>query len=115
MRYALAFFLGLTLMIGFRGCHHAWSRDLGQWENTDPQIKKWYQSLLQPDTITVAGNGQLIGSSCCGEADAYYVSVYVRSNWQEGQQIIAIIDDDRDDKELQRIPEKNGTQYVVHK
>ena len=55
MRYALAFFLGLTLMFGFRGCAHA--RDLGQWENTDPQIKKWYQSLLQPDSITIGGSG----------------------------------------------------------
>jgi hypothetical protein len=107
MRYALAFFLGLALMIGFRGAH---ARDLGQWENTDPQIKKWYQSLLQPGTITVGGSGNLIGSSCCGEADSYYVNVYVRSNWQEGPQIIAVIDDDRDDSALQRIPEKNGTQ-----
>ena len=80
-----------------------------------PPAGSAYQSLLQPDSITVGGSGNLVGASCCGEADAYYVNVYVRSNWQEGQPIIAIIDDDRDDKELQRIPEKNGTQYVVHK
>ena len=111
IRAALAFLVGFTLVIAFHGCSFA--RDLGQWENTDPQIKKWYQSLLQPDTISGNGSGGLEGTSCCGEADSYYVDVFVRSNWVDGQQIIAVINDDRDDAKLQRFHEENGTQYVV--
>ena len=39
------------------------ARDFGQWEATDPQIREWYQALMQPDNPAV---------SCCGEADAYW-------------------------------------------
>ena len=110
MRSALAFFIGFILTVCLHDCASA--RDLGQWGNTDPEISKWYRGLLQPDTI-VAGSSGLTGSSCCGEADAYYVDVSVRTNWTAGQEIIAVIDDDRDNQFLRRIPEKNGTQYVV--
>src|SRR5512139_3291856 len=44
-------------------CAPSLARDLGQWENTDPELRVWYQALKQPDNPTV---------SCCGEADAYW-------------------------------------------
>ena len=37
------------------------ARDLGQWENADPAVRQWYQSLIRPDAPN---------ASCCGEADA---------------------------------------------
>ena len=39
------------------------ARDLGQWENSDPQIKEWYRNLMRPDAPSF---------SCCGDADAYW-------------------------------------------
>src|SRR5512139_4257177 len=44
-------------------CVTASARDLGQWENTDPELRVWYESLRQPDNPQV---------SCCGQADAYW-------------------------------------------
>ena len=32
------------------------ARDLGQWENGDPAVREWYQSLMQPDAPA---------TSCC--------------------------------------------------
>jgi len=40
----------------------ALARDSGQWTNSDPTIRKWYQELMQPDNPT---------APCCGEADSY--------------------------------------------
>lgn len=48
-----------ALLIGSR----AHSRDLGQWENSDPATREWFQTLMQPDVPS---------ASCCGEADAYW-------------------------------------------
>jgi hypothetical protein len=81
------------------------ARDLGQWEDSDPAVKAWFQALLQPDTIVP---GTRRGTSCCGEADAYYVDVSVQRD-----QVIATISDDRDDEKLRRQHEENGTPYVV--
>ena len=53
-------FLGLLLVTAASG---AGARDLGQWEAGDPEVKKWYQQLMQPDVPS---------ASCCGEADAYW-------------------------------------------
>jgi hypothetical protein len=39
------------------------ARDLGQWDAVSPEIRKWYQALMQPDVPN---------ASCCGEADAYW-------------------------------------------
>lgn len=39
------------------------ARDLGQWENADPELRMWYGALRQPDNPNI---------SCCGEADAYW-------------------------------------------
>jgi hypothetical protein len=30
----------------------AHARDLGQWQAVDPEIRRWYQSLMQPDVPT---------------------------------------------------------------
>lgn len=46
------------------------ARDNGQWEKTDPEIRQWYKSLMQPDVPT---------ASCCGEADAYWCDEYYYS------------------------------------
>src|ERR1700733_99252 len=43
------------------------ARDYGQWEGTDPEIREWYQHLMQPDNPAV---------SCCGEADAYWADSF---------------------------------------
>ena len=43
------------------------ARDLGQWEATDPEVRQWYQALMQPDNPAV---------SCCGEADAYWADSF---------------------------------------
>ena len=37
-------------------------RDLGQWENSQPTIRAWFNSLMRPDIPTL---------SCCGEADGH--------------------------------------------
>src|SRR5882672_3953681 len=48
----------------------SYGRDLGQWENGDPAVREWYQSLMQPDNPT---------ASCCGEADSYWCDdIHVR-------------------------------------
>lgn len=60
------------LCVAIFGCLGAVAaaRDLGQWEDTDPAIRRWYQELMQPD---------LPNASCCGEADAYWADeVHVR-------------------------------------
>src|SRR5215471_6799363 len=59
---------GLVLGAAF-GCvlSVANARDFGQWEGTDPEIRQWYQALMQPDNPAV---------SCCGEADAYWADSF---------------------------------------
>jgi hypothetical protein len=43
------------------------ARDNGQWENSPPNVRRWFQGLRQPDDPTV---------SCCGEADAYEADIF---------------------------------------
>ena len=43
------------------------ARDFGQWETVNPEIREWYQALMQPDNPSV---------SCCGEADAYWADSF---------------------------------------
>jgi hypothetical protein len=46
------------------------ARDLGQWEAVNPEIRQWYQALMQPDVPN---------ASCCSEADAYWADeIHVR-------------------------------------
>ena len=53
----------IILFLGFYGCLiiAAGARDLGQWENADPAIRQWYQSLMQPDNPTASGIGTIAG------------------------------------------------------
>ena len=39
------------------------AHDIGQWENSDHVIRKWFDTLMRPDAPE---------SSCCGVADAYW-------------------------------------------
>lgn len=99
MRYWLSFLIGMSLAIAFGIGHRAWSRDLGQWEDSPPQVRAWFQSLLQPDTLV----------SCCGEAESYWADEY----HIEGDKLIAVITDDRDDKPLRRQHVPIGTRFVI--
>lgn len=78
----------------------AWSRDLGQWENTDPSVHEWYQGLMRPDAPS---------ASCCTEADAYFADeIHVRDG-----KTYAVITDDRPDEPLGRPHIPNGTEFEV--
>ena len=79
------------------------ARDLGQWRDSPPEIRAWFQSLLQPDTIGMGGPG----TSCCGEGDGYWAD---ESHVRNGI-IYAVITDDREDGPRQH--EKIGTEYQV--
>ena len=100
---------------------HAYARDQGQWEKSSPEVRKWFQRLMQPDTITKnEQTGELSGSSCCGEGDAYWVRVAVENDQFDGTIIVAYIEDPRPDQwtlpdgsVVSRIHEDNGTAYVV--
>jgi len=97
----LTFFGAIILIIvGMTAAWPARARDLGQWENSDPKIKEWYQTLMQPDVPTM---------SCCGEADAYWADeVHVRNG-----KTIAVITDDRPDGPLQRPHVDPGTEIEI--
>ena len=81
----------------------AWSRDLGQWKESPPEIQAWFRSLMQPDTIGMGGSG----TSCCGEGDGYWADeAHVRNGI-----VYAVITDDRPDGPRQH--EEIGTEYQV--
>lgn len=81
-------------------CGPATSRDAGQWTNSDPTIRSWYQALMRPDVPT---------ASCCGEADAYWADeIHVRDG-----KTYAVITDDRDDVPLMRPHIDIGTEVEV--
>ncbi len=76
------------------------ARDLGQWESVDPEIRRWYQALMQPDVPN---------ASCCGEADAYWADeVHVRNG-----KTYATITDDREDAPLSRHHVPVGTEILI--
>lgn len=76
------------------------ARDLGQWENADPQVRGWYQSLMMPDVPT---------ASCCGEADAYWCDdIHVKNS-----KTFCTITDDRDNAKLRRTPVPIGTEIEI--
>lgn len=78
----------------------ALSRDLGQWENQDPETREWFRGLMQPDKPNIP---------CCGEADAYWCdSVSV-----EGDKVFCTITDTRDDSELRRPHVDVGTKIEI--
>jgi hypothetical protein len=87
----------LIILLGI-SCAHA--RDLGQWENSDPKVREWYQGLMRPDVPTM---------SCCGEADAYWADeVHVRDG-----KTYATITDTRDDLPLKRPHIPAGTEIEI--
>lgn len=78
----------------------ALARDNGQWEKSDPRVKEWFQTLMQPDNPKV---------SCCGEADAYWADeIHVR----DGKTYVTITDD-RPDEPLGRPHIPVGTEIEV--
>lgn len=78
----------------------AHTRDLGQWESTNAEIREWYRALMQPDNPAV---------SCCGEADAYWADSFE----VDGDKYVAIITDARPDEPLRRKHVDVGTRIVV--
>jgi len=66
----------------------------------DPALRDWYRGLMQPDNPM---------RSCCGEADAYWADEYE----VKGDQLIAIITDERPDEPLHRMHVPKGTRVVV--
>lgn len=76
------------------------ARDIGQWENQDPTIRKWFNSLMMPDYPAF---------SCCGKADAYWSDSFE----VKGDQYVAVITDTRDDSPLGRPHIDAGTRIPV--
>ena len=72
----------------------ALARDNGQWENSPPHVRRWFQGLRQPD------NPRSVARR--GEADAYEADIFE----VDGGRYVAIITDGKGD-----IP--NGTKIPV--
>ena len=91
--------MAILFLVGvFAG--RAQSRDLGQWENTDPAIHEWYKHLMRPDVPT---------GLCCAESDAYYADKIRVENGK----VYATITDDRDDAPLNRPHIPSGTEFEI--
>jgi len=76
------------------------AHDDGQWEQSDPAIREWYRSLMQPDVPT---------ASCCGEADAYWCdTIHIRST-----KTFCTITDDRPDEPRHRPHVDVGTEIEI--
>lgn len=86
----------LLILLGALYAAPAWCRDIGQWEGSDPAVRAWYQSLMQPDHPT---------SSCCGEADGYWCDDLRVS----AGKAVCTITDDRPDEPLGRPHVQVGT------
>ncbi len=78
----------------------AQARDVGQWQDSDPALKHWFSTLMQPDNPAI---------SCCGESDAYWADKVA----VEGDKVFAIITDDRADEPLNRPHVPVGTRILV--
>jgi len=98
LEYLIAFLLGFVLVTVL--IHPAPARNLGQWENSDPDTKEWFRTLMQPDNPTI---------SCCGDGDAYYAD---KINVIDGKTYVTITDE-RDDKPLVRGHIPVGTVILV--
>lgn len=77
------------------------ARDNGQWEETEPYVREWYRTLMQPDRPTI---------SCCGQADAYWADQVETA--PDGS-LIAVITDDRPDELLGRPHVPIGTRIPI--
>lgn len=97
---ALAILVTLAMIALLFSIRISPARDLGQFENSDPAVREWYRSLMQPDDPRM---------SCCGEADAYFADeVHVK-----GGKTFAVITDDREDKPLGRPHVAVGTEVEI--
>lgn len=76
------------------------ARELGQWEDQSPNVRAWFQTLMQPDTPLV---------SCCGEANSYWADSYE----VDAGRYVAIITDERPDQPLGRPHRDIGERIVV--
>jgi hypothetical protein len=75
-------------------------RDLGQWDAVNPEVREWYQALMQPDVPN---------ASCCGEADAYWADeLHVKDG-----KTYATITDDRPDEPRGRPHVAIGTEIEI--
>lgn len=92
MRYFLAI---LLLCLGTS----AVARDNDAWEANPPEVRQWYQELMQPDNPNI---------SCCGESDAYHADSFEVTKVGE---YVAIITDTRDVPGRPTIT--SGTKIVV--
>ena len=88
------------------GClwSYAWPRDAGQWGSVDPDVRQWYQALMQPDVPT---------ASCCGEADAYWCDEERASTQGGTLHIYCKITDDRPDGSRGRPHVPIGTEIEI--
>ena len=75
-------------------------RDFGQWAAQPPEMRQWFQNLMQPDIPTL---------SCCGEADAYWADSFEVDHGR----YVAIITDDREDTPLGRSHRELGERILV--
>lgn len=93
----------LKLMMALTGlflCAQVSARDAGQWDGSDPAIREWYRSLMQPDVPTL---------SCCGPADSYWCDdIHVRDG-----KTFCKITDDRPDEPLGRRHREIGTEFEI--
>src|SRR5262245_65152336 len=90
MQKSLLWALGATVFVF--SVSKAPAHDLGQWDGVDPAHRQWFNGLKQPEYPHL---------SCCGLANAYWADSYEVS----GNQYVAIITDERDDKPLRRSEE----------
>lgn len=86
---AIAVYLAGVGLIMALWTSYAYPLDSGQWANTDPDLRAWYESLKRPDVPTM---------SCCGVADAYFCDGYR----MEGGKAVCTITDDRPDEPRRR-------------
>ena len=91
---------GVVLAIALLASLEAAARDLGQWEGSDPDTRRWYQTLMQPDAPA---------TSCCGEADAYWCDDY----YSRGDKAFFKITDYRPDEERGRPHREVGTEFEI--
>lgn len=92
----------IILLLTLLASQFAFARDNGQWNVNDPTTQ-WYKSLERPDAP---------GSSCCGEADAYWSDLFEVSS--DGN-YIAIITDTREDGPLGRPHRPSGMKILIPK
>ena len=103
MKYAraLLFLSAVTTVISIgHVLSTANARDLGQWGDQPPNIRQWFQKLMQPDNQNL---------SCCGEADAYEADTFE----VEGDHYVAIITNGAGDPDHGKSAIPNGTRIAV--